>query len=159
MKTNAGTACRSWTRCRWFGEAASWCTPCRGCSYSFSTHCDFCRLPFVTSQRQYQAGSQADNTRRERLTLQTMAWQFSFCSIASPLPWSTSSYLIPPSSWWPPCTVWADFRLKMFHFCRTRVQSLAMLVTNSLTDSLTHCCLINLIDVTLRCEDANSKFV
>ena len=34
-----------------------------------------------------------------------------------------------------------------------------MLVTNSLTDSLTDCCLVNLIDVTLRCEDANSKLV
>ena len=33
------------------------------------------------------------------------------------------------------------------------------LVSNSLTDSLTNCCLINLIDVTLRCEDANSKLV
>ena len=32
------------------------------------------------------------------------------------------------------------------------------LVTNSLTDSLTHC-LVNLIDVTLACEDANSKLV
>ena len=34
-----------------------------------------------------------------------------------------------------------------------------MLVTNSLTHSLTHCCLVNLIDVTLACEDANSKLV
>ena len=34
-----------------------------------------------------------------------------------------------------------------------------MLVTNSLTHSLTPCCLVNLIDVTLTCEDANSKFV
>ena len=33
------------------------------------------------------------------------------------------------------------------------------LVTNSLTDSLTHCCLVNLIDVTLVCEDATSKLV
>ena len=33
------------------------------------------------------------------------------------------------------------------------------LVTNSLTDSLTDCCLVNLIDVTLACEDANSKLV
>ena len=32
------------------------------------------------------------------------------------------------------------------------------LVTNSLTDSLTHC-LVNLIDVSLACEDVNSKFV
>ena len=33
------------------------------------------------------------------------------------------------------------------------------LVTNSLTDSLTDSCLVNLIDVTLACEDANSKLV
>ena len=33
------------------------------------------------------------------------------------------------------------------------------LVTNSLTDSLTDCCLVNSIDVTLACEDANSKIV
>ena len=36
---------------------------------------------------------------------------------------------------------------------------MAMLVTNSLTDSLTDCRLVNLIDVTLVCEDANSKLV
>ena len=40
-------------------------------------------------------------------------------------------------------------------FYRTRVRSLGMLVTNSLT----HSCLVNLIDVTLACEDANSKLV
>ena len=34
-----------------------------------------------------------------------------------------------------------------------------MLVTHSLPNSLTHCCLVNLIDVTLACEDANSKLV
>ena len=34
-----------------------------------------------------------------------------------------------------------------------------MLVTNSLTHSLTDCCLVNLIDVTLACEDAYSKLV
>ena len=34
-----------------------------------------------------------------------------------------------------------------------------MLVTNSLTDSLPNSCLVNLIDVTLACEDANSKLV
>ena len=33
------------------------------------------------------------------------------------------------------------------------------LVTNSLTDSLTHCYLVNLIDVTLACEDAKSKLI
>ena len=115
-KTNAGTACRSWTRCRWFGEAASWSTPCRGCSYSFSTHWECCRLPFVISQEQYQGGSQADITRRERWTLQTMVWQFSFCSTASPLPWSTSSYLIPPYSWWPQCKVLAIFRPNSYQF-------------------------------------------
>ena len=32
-------------------------------------------------------------------------------------------------------------------------------LTNSLTNSLTHSCLVNLIDVTLACEDANSKLV
>ena len=29
----------------------------------------------------------------------------------------------------------------------------------SVTDSLTHCRLVNLIDVTLACEDTNSKFI
>ena len=32
-------------------------------------------------------------------------------------------------------------------------------MTHSLTDSLTDSCLVNLIDVTLTCEDANSKLV
>ena len=36
---------------------------------------------------------------------------------------------------------------------------MGMLVTNSLTHSLTDSCLVNLIDVTLACEDANSKLV
>ena len=40
-------------------------------------------------------------------------------------------------------------------FCRTRVRSLATLVTHSLT----HSCLVDLIDVTLAFEDANSKLV
>ena len=34
-----------------------------------------------------------------------------------------------------------------------------MLVSNSLTDSLTNCRLVNLIDVRLACEDGNSKLV
>ena len=34
-----------------------------------------------------------------------------------------------------------------------------MLVSDSLTDSLTDSCLVNLIDVTLASEDANSKLV
>ena len=33
------------------------------------------------------------------------------------------------------------------------------LVTNRVTDSLSHSCLVNLIDVTLACEDANLKLV
>ena len=32
-------------------------------------------------------------------------------------------------------------------------------MTDSLTHSLTHCRLVNLIDVTLACEDGNSKLV
>ena len=34
-----------------------------------------------------------------------------------------------------------------------------MLVTNSLPNSLTHSCLVNLINVSLACEDGNSKLV
>ena len=34
-----------------------------------------------------------------------------------------------------------------------------MLVTHSLTNSLSDSCLVSLIDVTLACEDANSKLV
>ena len=34
-----------------------------------------------------------------------------------------------------------------------------MLVTHSLTDWLTPSCLVNLIDLTLACEDANYKLV
>ena len=33
------------------------------------------------------------------------------------------------------------------------------LVSNSLTNSLTNFCLVNLIDVTLRCDDAHSELV
>ena len=48
-------------------------------------------------------------------------------------------------------------------FYRTRVRSLGMLdsfaLTDSLTDSLTNCRLVNLIDVTLTCEDNYSKLV
>ena len=36
---------------------------------------------------------------------------------------------------------------------------MAMLVTHSLTNSLPHSRLVNLIDVTLACEDAYSKLV
>ena len=34
-----------------------------------------------------------------------------------------------------------------------------MLVTHSLPNSLTHCRLVSLIDVSLACEDGNSKLV
>ena len=44
-------------------------------------------------------------------------------------------------------------------FYRNRVRSLGMLVSNSLTHSLTDCCLVNLIDVTLACEHVYSKLV
>ena len=49
--------------------------------------------------------------------------------------------------------------ITFLYFYRTRVRSLGMLVSDSLTDSLTHCRLVNLIDVTLACEDGNSKLV
>ena len=39
------------------------------------------------------------------------------------------------------------------------VRSLATLVSNPLTNTLTHSRLVDLIDVTLACEDANSKLV
>ena len=52
-----------------------------------------------------------------------------------------------------------SFPVRLLDFYQTRVRSLAVLVTHSLTDSLTHCCLVNLIDVTLACEDGNSKLV
>ena len=46
-----------------------------------------------------------------------------------------------------------NFRDSVFY--RTRVRSLFTLVTDSLTNS----CLANLIDVTLACEDTNTKLV
>ena len=42
-------------------------------------------------------------------------------------------------------------------FYQTRVWWLATLVRDPLTHSLTNCCLVDFIDVTLACEDANSK--
>ena len=45
---------------------------------------------------------------------------------------------------------WEDF-VELF----IRAESLAILVTNPLI----HCCLVDLNDVTLACEDANSKLV
>ena len=41
------------------------------------------------------------------------------------------------------------FSLITLHFYRTRVRSLVMLVTHSLTDSVTHCCLVNLTPVNI----------
>ena len=68
--------------------------------------------------------------------------------------WFKNNYLITPlfdqaSN----ALIWHDF----IHFYRTRVRSLVMLVTHSLTHWLTDSCLANLIDVTLACEDAYSK--
>ena len=62
--------------------------------------------------------------------------------------------LLPPELTSPSATTYI-----LYIFYRTRVRSLGMLVTNSLTHSLTDCCLVNLIDVTLACEDGNSKLV
>ena len=45
------------------------------------------------------------------------------------------------------------------HYYRTRVRSLFTLVSNWLTHSLTHSCLVNLIDVTLACEDDHSNLL
>ena len=50
-------------------------------------------------------------------------------------------------------------RIDHNHFYGTRVRSLATLVTNYLTDSVTYSCLVDLIDVTLLHEDANLKLV
>ena len=47
----------------------------------------------------------------------------------------------------------------ILHFYRTRVRPLSTLISNALTNPLTSSCLVNLIDVTLACEDANSKLV
>ena len=49
--------------------------------------------------------------------------------------------------------------LPFCHFYRTRVRSLAILVTHSLPNSLTNSCLVNLINLTLACEDAYLKLV
>ena len=46
------------------------------------------------------------------------------------------------------------FKLQV-SFLSDPIRSLAILVTNSLTNS----CFVNLIDVGLACEDGNSKFV
>ena len=40
-----------------------------------------------------------------------------------------------------------------------RIRSRASLSLNSLTDSLTDCCLLDFIDVTLACEDTNSNLL
>ena len=56
--------------------------------------------------------------------------------------------------------MWTSEKEMIRYFYWTRVRSLGMLVTNSLTDSLigslTDSCLVNMIDVTMACEDDNS---
>ena len=49
--------------------------------------------------------------------------------------------------------------MRFDNFYWTRVRSLFTFVTNYLTHSLTDSCLVNLIDVTLACEDTYSKLV
>ena len=56
-------------------------------------------------------------------------------------------------------TKYIHVNLKTLFVYWIRAPSLATLVTNSVTDSLTPPCSVNLIDVTLACEDANSKLV
>ena len=56
-------------------------------------------------------------------------------------------------------TKYIHMNLKTLFVYWIRAPSLATLVTNSVTDSLTPSCLVNLIEVTLACEDANSKLV
>ena len=54
---------------------------------------------------------------------------------------------------------WIRFQTK---YCQTFLSDPSPIIGNachSLTDSLTHSCLVNLIDVTLACEDAKSKVV
>ena len=71
-------------------------------------------------------------------------WQLHTFRIQIVISWialsNVSQRLLP--KWW---------NLSVFY--RTRVRSLAMLVSNSLTDWLTDSCLVDLIDVTLACED------
>ena len=50
-----------------------------------------------------------------------------------------------------------DEQDQQHYFYRTRVRSLGMLVSDSLTDWLTDCRLVDLIDVTLACEDNSSN--
>ena len=66
-----------------------------------------------------------------------------------------------PLSWWNICmfNFIVDFISFVSLFYRTRVRSLGMLVSDSLPNSLTPKRLVNLIDVTLACEDTNSKLV
>ena len=51
------------------------------------------------------------------------------------------------------------FTFSLTYFYQTRVRSLAMLVSDSLTHSLTDSCLVSLIDIILACEEANPKLV
>ena len=59
--------------------------------------------------------------------------------------------------------VWSGLKrtwVNMFFFIGPESDHcLPLSLTHSLTNSLTHCCLVNLIDVTLACKDANSKLV
>ena len=63
-----------------------------------------------------------------------------------------------------PCTYKTSSAFHLLFFIGTESDhwlclSVTHSLTHSLTDSLTPSCLVNLIDVTLACEDANSKLV
>ena len=59
----------------------------------------------------------------------------------------------------PSLRILSPSRIDHNNFHRTPVRPLTTLVTNYLTDSGTNSCLVDLIDVTLECEDATSKLV
>ena len=101
-------------------------------------------------------------TPKKLSTLYTFWWSPLPSPILDLCPVSTISFPHNASSIFP--MLWRffptlDFQVHYFNFYRTRVRSLVMLVSDSLPNWLTHSCLVNLIDVTLACEDANSKLV
>ena len=84
-----------------------------------------------------------------------LIWQYRICLAI----WNIASQSTKPAQWMVDCKWKEDVFITSYHFYRTRVRSLAMLVSHSLTDSLTPWRLVNLIDATLVCKDANSILV
>ena len=65
-----------------------------------------------------------------------------------------------PGPFWGDGAVGGNFKGPSSFFIGPESDHLQCLsLTDSLTDSLTHSCLVDLIDVTLACEDANLKLV